>query len=219
MVKVDRDIMVLANPEIAQLPNWVIALGCRRRSGRRALSTAAGLLLAISSSISHDLLKGVFAPNISERQELLAARIAMAGAILVAGYLGLNPPGFAAQVVALAFGLAASSIFPALMMGIFAKRVNNSGAVAGMLAGLISTLVYIFWFKGWLFIKGTEMMANTPDNWLLGISPEAFGAVGAMINFAVAIGVSRATKAPPEHIQHLVEDIRVPKGAGAATDH
>ena len=158
-----------------------------------ALSTAAGLLLAISSAISHDLLKGMFMPRISERAELLAARIAMAGAIGVAGYLGLNPPGFAAQVVALAFGLAGSSIFPALMMGIFSKRVNNVGAVFGMLAGLGSTLVYIFWFKGWFFIKGTEMMANTPDNWFLGIAPEAFGAVGAAINFAVAIAVSRAT--------------------------
>ena len=218
MVKVDRDIMVLANPEIAQLPNWVIALVAAGGLAA-ALSTAAGLLLAISSAISHDLLKGVFAPNISEKGELLAARIAMAGSILLAGYLGLNPPGFAAQVVALAFGLAASSIFPALMMGIFAKRVNNTGAVVGMLAGLGSTLVYIFWFKGWFFIKGTEMMANTPDNWLLGIAPEAFGAVGALINFASAIVVSRMTQEPPEHIQHLVEDIRIPKGAGVAVDH
>ena len=218
MVKVDRDIMVLANPEIANLPNWVIALVAAGGLAA-ALSTAAGLLLAISSSISHDLLKGVFMPKITERQELMAARLAMAGAIGVAGYLGLNPPGFAAQVVALAFGLAASSIFPALMMGIFNKRVNNVGAIAGMLAGLGSTLVYIFWFKGWFFIKGTEVMANTPDNWFLGIAPEAFGAVGAMINFAVAIIVARATKEPPEHIQHLVEDIRIPAGAGAATGH
>ena len=218
MVKVDRDIMVLANPEIAQLPNWVIALVAAGGLAA-ALSTAAGLLLAISSAISHDLLKGVFAPNISEKGELLAARIAMAGSMLLAGYLGWNPPGFAAQVVALAFGLAASSIFPALMMGIFAKRVNNTGAVVGMLAGLGSTLVYIFWFKGWFFIKGTEMMANTPDNWLLGIAPEAFGAVGALINFASAIVVSRMTQEPPEHIQHLVEDIRIPKGAGVAVDH
>ena len=218
MVKVDRDIMVLANPEIAALPNWVIALVAAGGLAA-ALSTAAGLLLAISSSISHDLLKGIFMPKISERQELMAARIAMAGAIGVAGYLGLNPPGFAAQVVALAFGLAASSIFPALMMGIFNKRVNNVGAVAGMLAGLGSTLIYIFWFKGWFFIKGTEMMANTPDNWFLGIAPEAFGAVGALINFAVAIVVAKATQEPPEHIQQLVEDIRIPKGAGAATSH
>ena len=218
MVKVDRDIMVLANPEIASLPNWVIALVAAGGLAA-ALSTAAGLLLAISSAISHDLLKGLLMPNISERGELLAARISMAGAIGVAGYLGLNPPGFAAQVVALAFGLAASSIFPALMMGIFSKRVNNTGAVLGMLAGLGATLVYIFWFKGWFFIKGTEMMANTPDNWFLGIAPEAFGAVGAAINFAVAFAVSRATQEPPEHIQQLVEDIRVPRGAGAATGH
>ena len=164
-------------------------------------------------------MKGIFAKDISEKGELLAARIAMAGAIVVAGYFGLHPPGFAAQVVALAFGLAASSIFPALMMGIFNKRVNNTGAVMGMLAGLGSTLVYIFWFKGWFFIPGTEMAANTTDNHFLGIAPEAFGAVGAMINFATAILVSKVTKAPPEHIQHLVEDIRVPKGAGGATGH
>ncbi len=209
MIKVDRDIMVLANPEIARLPNWVIALVAAGGIAA-ALSTAAGLLLAISSSISHDLLKGIFAPGISDKTELMASRIAMAGSILVAGYLGLNPPGFAAQVVALAFGLAASSIFPALMMGIFSKRANNAGAVCGMLAGLGATLVYIFWFKGWFFIKGTEMLANTPDNWLFGISPEAFGAVGALINFVVAMVVSNMTAPPPEHIQHLVEDIRVP---------
>ncbi len=209
MIKVDRDIMVLANPEIARLPNWVIALVAAGGIAA-ALSTAAGLLLAISSSISHDLLKGIFAPGISDKTELMASRIAMAGSILVAGYLGLNPPGFAAQVVALAFGLAASSIFPALMMGIFSKRANNAGAVCGMLAGLGATLVYIFWFKGWFFIKGTEMLANTPDNWLFGISPEAFGAVGALINFVVAMIVSNMTAPPPEHIQHLVEDIRVP---------
>ncbi|MCW9033202.1 MAG: cation acetate symporter [Alphaproteobacteria bacterium] len=218
MIKVDRDIMVLANPEIAQLPNWVIALVAAGGLAA-ALSTAAGLLLAISSSISHDLLKGVFAPNITEKQELLAARISMAGAIAVAGYLGLNPPGFAAQTVALAFGLAASSIFPALMMGIFAKRVNNVGAVAGMLVGISATLLYIFTFKGWFFIPGTAMLANTPANHFMGISPEAFGAVGAMLNFAVALTVSKMTAPPPEHIQHLVEDIRIPKGASGAIDH
>ena len=217
-LKVDRDIMVLANPEIAKLPNWVIALVAAGGLAA-ALSTAAGLLLAISSSISHDLLKGIFAKDISEKGELLAARIAMAGAIVVAGWFGLHPPGFAAQVVALAFGLAASSIFPALMMGIFNKKVNNTGAVLGMLAGLGSTLIYIFWFKGWFFIPGTAMAANTPDNHFLGIAPEAFGALGAMINFATAIIISKMTKAPPEHIQHLVEDIRVPRGAGGAVDH
>jgi len=218
MTKVDRDIMVLANPEIAGLPNWVVALVAAGGIAA-ALSTAAGLLLAISSSISHDLLKGVFKPDISEKNELMAGRIAMAGAIIVAGYLGLNPPGFAAQVVALAFGLAASSIFPALMMGIFDKRANSSGAVAGMLAGLGSTLLYIFWFKGWFFIPGTEMAANTADNWLWGVSPEAFGAIGAIVNFVVAYAVSHSTAPPPEHIQHLVEDIRVPRGAGGAASH
>jgi cation/acetate symporter len=218
MVKVDRDIMVLANPEIANLPNWVIALVAAGGLAA-ALSTAAGLLLAISSAISHDVIKGMIAPGISEKKELLASRLAMAGAIAVAGYLGMNPPGFAAQVVALAFGLAASSIFPVLMMGIFNKNMNREGAIAGMLAGLLSTLIYIFWFKGWFFVPGTEMAANTADNWFLGISPEAFGAVGALINFAVAYAVSKVTTAPPEDIQHLVEDIRVPKGASAAVEH
>ena len=209
MVKVDRDIMVLANPEIAKLPNWVIALVAAGGIAA-ALSTAAGLLLAIASSISHDLLKGIIAPNMSDKGELLASRIAMSGAICVAGYFGLHPPGFAAQVVALAFGLAASSIFPALMMGIFVKRINNIGAVLGMLSGLGITLVYIFWFKGWFFVPGTAMAPNNAAHWFLGISPEAFGAVGAVVNFAVAYVVSGITPAPPEHIQHLVEDIRVP---------
>ena len=218
MVKVDRDIMVLANPEIAKLPNWVIALVAAGGLAA-ALSTAAGLLLAISSSISHDVIKGMINPDISEKNELLAGRIAMAGSIAVAGYLGMNPPGFAAQVVALAFGLAASSIFPALMLGIFVKGINNKGAIAGMLCGLLSTLLYIFWFKGWFFIPGTEMMANTPENWLWGIQPESFGAIGALINFFVAITVSVYTEDPPEHIQHLVEHIRIPKGSGSGMDH
>ena len=219
MVKVDRDIMVLANPEIANLPNWVIALVAAGGLAA-ALSTAAGLLLAISTAISHDVIKGMISPNISEQKELLASRLAMAGAIVVAGYLGMNPPGFAAQVVALAFGLAASSIFPALMMGIFNKNMDNIGAIVGMLVGLLSTLIYIFWFKGWFFIPGTAMAANTAENWFLGIKPEAFGAVGAMLNFASAYVVSKITPPPPEHIQHLVEDIRVPMGAGkAAADH
>jgi cation/acetate symporter len=218
MVKVDRDIMVLANPEIANLPNWVIALVAAGGLAA-ALSTAAGLLLAISTAISHDVIKGMIAPDISEKKELLASRLAMAGAIVVAGYLGMNPPGFAAQVVALAFGLAASSIFPALMMGIFNKNMDNIGAIVGMLTGLLSTLLYIFWFKGWFFIPGTEMAANTPDNWFMGISPEAFGAVGAMLNFTAAYVVSKFTPPPPEHIQHLVEEIRVPMGAGKAADH
>ncbi|MBT8047886.1 MAG: cation acetate symporter [Xanthomonadales bacterium] len=218
MVKVDRDIMVLANPEIAKLPNWVIALVAAGGLAA-ALSTAAGLLLAISSAVSHDLIKGMIVPGITEKKELLASRLSMAGAIAVAGYLGMNPPGFAAQVVALAFGLAASSIFPALMMGIFNKKMNREGAIVGMLVGLLSTLIYIFWFKGWFFVPGTEMAANTPDNWFMGISPESFGAVGAMLNFIAAIIVSKVTAAPPEHIQHLVEDIRVPKGSAAAVDH
>jgi len=218
MVKVDRDIMVLANPEIAQLPNWVIALVAAGGLAA-ALSTAAGLLLAISSAISHDLLKSTFMPHISEKQELMAARLAMAGAIAVAGYLGLNPPGFAAQVVALAFGLAASSIFPALMMGIFSSRINNTGAVAGMLAGLLSTLVYIFTYKGWFFVQGTNMLPNTPDNWFLGIAPEAFGAMGALINFVVAFVITNITAPVPKEIEEMVESIRVPKGAGAAQDH
>jgi len=218
MVKVDRDIMVLANPEIANLPNWVIALVAAGGLAA-ALSTAAGLLLAISTAISHDLLKRTFMPEISEKNELMSARIAMAGAIMVAGYLGLNPPGFAAQVVALAFGLAASSIFPVLMMGIFSTTVNKQGAIAGMLAGLLSTLLYIFSYKGFLFIPGTELLANTPDNWFLGIAPEAFGALGALLNFVVAFAVSKVTAPVPDEIRHMVEDIRVPKGAGGAQDH
>ena len=218
MTNIDRDIMVLANPEIARLPNWVIALVVAGGLAA-ALSTAAGLLMAISSAVSHDLLKGVFMPGISERAELLAARLSMAGAILVAGWLGLHPPGFAAQVVALAFGLAASSIFPALMFGIFNKRVNARGAIVGMLVGLTSTLVYIFMFKGWLFIPGTNTFPNTPDYWLFGIQPEAFGAVGALLNFVSAWVVSKLTAPPPEHIQHLVEDIRVPRATGTAAAH
>jgi len=218
MTKIDRDIMVLANPEIAKLPNWVIALVAAGGLAA-ALSTAAGLLLAISTSISHDLLKSMFMKDISEKNELLAARISMAGAIAVAGYLGLHPPGFAAQTVALAFGLAASSIFPALMMGIFNKRVNNTGAVVGMLVGLLSTLLYIFTYKGWFFLPGTNMLPNTTANHLFGIAPEAFGAIGAMLNFASATLVSKVTAPPPEHIQHLVEDIRIPKGSSGAIDH
>ena len=217
-LSVDRDIMVLANPEIAKLPNWVIALVAAGGLAA-ALSTAAGLLMAISSAVSHDLLKSTFTPDITEAQELLYARISMAVAIVIAAYLGLNPPGFAAQVVALAFGLAASSIFPALMMGIFSKRVNSKGAILGMIAGILSTLLYIFMYKGWFFIPGTNMLANTTANHFLGIAPEAFGAIGAIINFAVAYAVSSATEEPPEEIQDLVESIRIPKGAGGAVDH
>lgn len=215
---VNRDIIVLANPEIAALPGWVIALVAAGGLAA-ALSTAAGLLLAISSAVSHDVVKGTLAPNISEKGELLTARLAMAVAIAVATWLGLNPPGFAAQTVALAFGLAAATIFPALMMGIFSARVNNKGAVAGMLVGLIFTIVYIFLYKGWFFIPGTNQLSDTPDGWMFGISPLSIGAVGAMLNFAIAFTVSNATDEPPREIQELVESIRVPRGAGAATDH
>lgn len=218
MVTVDRDIMVLANPEIARLPNWVIALVAAGGLAA-ALSTAAGLLLAIASAISHDLLKGVFRPDISEKQELLASRIAMAGAIVLAGYLGFNPPYFAAGTVALAFGLAASSIFPALMMGIFSKRINKEGAIAGMVAGISVTLLYVFQHTGVMFIASTSYLGSMKANWFLGIEPNAFGAVGAAINFAVAFAVSHVTQAPPSHIQDLVEDIRVPSGAGDAASH
>ncbi|MEG3639037.1 sodium:solute symporter family protein [Magnetococcus sp. PR-3] len=210
---VDRDIMVLANPEIAQLPNWVIALVAAGGIAA-ALSTAAGLLLVISAGISHDLLKGTFAPGISEKQELLAGRIAAAVAVCVAGYLGANPPAFVAQVVAFAFGLAASSLFPVIIMGIFSTRMNREGAIAGMLVGLTFTMGYILYFKG-IFI--TPMAPNTPDNWLLGISPEGIGSIGMLLNFGTAFVVSRITKAPPAEIQHMVEDIRIPKGAGGAT--
>ncbi|MCC5859032.1 MAG: cation acetate symporter [Ectothiorhodospiraceae bacterium] len=210
ITRIDRDIMVLANPEIAGLPNWVIALVAAGGIAA-ALSTAAGLLLAISSAISHDLLKGTFTPNISQKGELLAARISMAGAILLAGYLGLNPPGFAAEVVALAFGLAAASLFPTLMMGIFFKKMNKEGAIAGMLAGLGTTLLYIFIFKGWFFFPQTAMLPDNPEGWILGINPTGFGVIGAVINFAVAYAVSKVTAPPPEHIQHLVESVRVPR--------
>ncbi|WP_067214833.1 sodium:solute symporter family protein [Marinomonas gallaica] len=217
-LNVNRDILVLANPEIANLPSWVIGL-IAAGGLAAALSTAAGLLLAISSAISHDLIKGSINPDITEKGELLAARVSMFFAIIIATYLGMNPPGFAAQVVALAFGIAAASIFPALMMGIFSKRVNSKGAVLGMLAGLGSTLVYIFTYLGWFFIPDTNTLANTPDNWLFGVSPLSFGAIGAVINFAVAFLVSSMTEDVPEEIQELVESVRYPKGAGGAVDH
>jgi cation/acetate symporter len=212
---VNRDIVVLANPEIALLPNWVIALVAAGGLAA-ALSTAAGLLLAISSAISHDLVKGVFNPNISEKGELMAGKIAMACSIVVAGYLGLNPPGFAAGTVALAFGIAASSLFPAIMMGIFSKKMNKEGAIAGMLAGLTITLFYVFAHKGLFFIKGTDYLPLIGGpNSFFGITPEAFGAIGALVNFAVAFVVDKFTKEPPEHIQHLVESVRTPRGAKA----
>lgn len=216
---VNADIMVLANPEIALLPNWVIALVAAGGLAA-ALSTAAGLLLAISSAVSHDLIKGVFNPNISEKSELLAGKISMAFAIVLAGYLGLNPPGFAAGTVALAFGIAASSLFPVIMMGIFSKTMNSTGAIVGMLSGLAVTLFYVFAHKGILFINGTEYLDLVGGaNGFFGITPEAFGTVGAIVNFVVAYLVSKVTAPPPEHIQHLVEDVRTPRGAGMATGH
>lgn len=218
MVTFNQDILVLANPEIAQLPGWVLAL-IAAGGLAAALSTAAGLLLAISSAISHDLLKSVFMPHISDKQELMYARISMGFAILLATYLGLNPPGFAAQVVALAFGLAAATLFPVLMMGIFSKRMNTAGAVSGMLVGLIATVLYIFTYLGWFFIPGTNMLPNTEEHWLWGISPLSFGTIGAVLNFATAFIVMKLTKAPPPEIQELVESVRVPRGAAGAIDH
>ena len=209
MIKVDRDIMVLANPEIAGLPNWVIALVAAGGLAA-ALSTAAGLLLAISSAISHDLLKGVFRPDISEKEELKASRFAMAASIAVAGYFGFNPPDFAAGTVALAFGLAASSIFPALMMGIFSKNINKEGAIAGMLAGIGITLLYVFQHKGIMFIQSTSFLGKMESNWFLGIEPNAFGAIGAMVNFIVAYIVSKKNDPPPKEIKEMVERIRLP---------
>ena len=212
---VNADIMVLANPEIARLPNWVIALVAAGGLAA-ALSTAAGLLLAISSAISHDLCKNIFMPDMSEKGELMAGKIAMACSIVVAGYLGLNPPDFAAGTVAIAFGLAASSIFPALMMGIFNKKMNKEGAMAGMLAGLFITMFYVFAHTGIFYIKGTEYFAMFGGkNFFVGIEPNAFGAIGALVNFAVAYVVSKITPECPEHIQHMVENVRTPRGAKA----
>ena len=219
MVKVDRDIMVLANPSIANLPNWVIALVAAGGLAA-ALSTAAGLLLAISSSISHDLLKGILTPDMTEKTELLTGRIVMSISILFAGYLGLNPPGFAAGTVALAFGLAASSIFPALMMGIFSRSMNDKGAIAGMCAGLGVTMLYVFQHKGIMFIPGTSFLGDMQADWFFGISPNAFGAVGAIVNFAVAFIVLKMTQPAPQEIRDLVDNFRSPHGeVAAAQDH
>lgn len=212
-VDIDRDIMVLANPEIAKLPGWVIALVAAGGIAA-ALSTAAGLLLVISSSISHDLLKKTFMPDITDKMELLAARGAAVLAIAVAGYLGINPPGFVAQVVALAFGLAASSLFPAILMGIFMKRMNREGAIAGMVSGLLFTVSYIAYFKSDWFGA-----VNTAEHWMLGISPEGIGSIGMVINFAVAMIVANLTKATPPSVQALVDDIRIPAGASEAQKH
>ncbi|QLC72696.1 cation acetate symporter [Pseudomonas sp. LPB0260] len=208
---VDRDIMVLANPEIANLPGWVIAL-IAAGGLAAALSTAAGLLLVISTSISHDLLKSAIKPNISEKGELLAARIAAGVAVVVAGLFGIYPPAFVAQVVAFAFGLAAASFFPAIVMGIFSKKMNKEGAIAGMVVGLAFTFSYIVYYK---FINPTA----GPNEWWFGISPEGIGTLGMLFNFAVSLVVSKVTAAPPDHIQHIIEDIRIPRGAGAAIDH
>ena len=210
LVKLDNDILVLANPEIANLPNWVIALVAAGGLAA-ALSTAAGLLLAISSAISHDLLKRTLMPQITERQELMASRLAMSLAVLGAGYLGLNPPGFAAGTVALAFGLAAASLFPALFLGIFSQRVTREGAILGMLSGISVTLMYVFQHKGIMFIPGTSFLGNLSPNWFFGIEPNAFGVVGEMVNFTVTLIVTRFTPAPPEEVRLLVESVRVPR--------
>ena len=212
---VDRDIMVLANPEIANLPNWVVALVAAGGLAA-ALSTAAGLLLVISTSISHDLIKKQLFPNISDKRELWIARFSSLLAVTVAGYFGINPPDFVASVVALAFGLAASSFFPAIVMGIFSKRMNKEGAITGMITGLVITIYYIARFKlGWIGSPET----STQDDWWFGISPEGFGTVGMIVNFVVSIVVSRFTAPPPEEVQEIVENIRIPSGAGEAVDH
>ncbi len=212
---VNADIIVLANPEIALLPNWVIALVAAGGLAA-ALSTAAGLLMAISAAVSHDLIKNVFVPDISEKNELLAGKVSMAVSIVVAGWLGLNPPGFAAGTVALAFGIAASSLFPAIMMGIFSKKMNKEGAMAGMLAGLFVTLFYVFAHKGIFFVKGTDYLDLIGGaNSFFGITPEAFGAIGALVNFAVAFAVDKVTPPPPAHIQAMVEAVRIPRGSKA----
>lgn len=209
-LSVDRDIMVLANPEIARLPNWVVALVAAGGLAA-ALSTAAGLLLVISTSISHDLVKNVIARGTTEKQELLYARIAAGFAVLAAGYFGINPPGFVAQVVAFAFGLAAASFFPAIILGIFSKKTNREGALSGMVVGIVFTAAYIIYFK---FVNPA---ANTADNWWFGISPEGIGTIGMILNFIVSLVISKFTKEPPENIQALIEDIRIPRGAREAT--
>ncbi|TMO85230.1 sodium:solute symporter family protein [Pseudoalteromonas spongiae] len=211
-VKIDRDIMVLANPEIADLPAWVIALVAAGGIAA-ALSTTAGLLLVISTSVSHDLLKRTFKPNISDKQELMAARLAAMVAIAVSAYFGINPPGFVASVVAFAFGLAAASFFPAIIMGIFSKRMNKEGAIAGMVCGIGFTAAYIIYFK---FVSPD---LNSAEHWLFGISPEGIGMIGMLVNFAVAIAVQKATSETPEEVQQMVEDIRNPKGSSAAHAH
>ena len=213
---IDKDIMVLANPEIANLPNWVIALVAAGALAA-ALSTAAGLLLVISASVSHDIIKKMINPNISEKGELWAARAAAAVAVIIAGYFGINPPGFVAAVVALAFGLAAASLFPAIILGIFDKKMNKEGAVAGMIVGLLLMLFYMLKFKFGIFDGGKEAVAGLKDGWWFGISPEGFGTIAMIVNFAVALIVKRFTPEPPLDVQEIVEHIRIPSGAGEAT--
>lgn len=215
---IDNDIMVLANPEIADLPNWVIAL-LAAGGLAAALSTAAGLLLVISSSVSHDLIKKMIKPDISEKGELWAARISATVAVVIAGYFGINPPGFVAAVVALAFGLAAASFFPAIILGVFYKKMNKEGAIAGMIVGLLFMLFYMLKFKFGIFDGGKTAVDALKANWWFGISPEGFGAIAMMVNFAVAIAVNTFTKEPPEHVQEIVENIRIPSGAGEAHHH
>lgn len=213
---VDRDIMVLANPEIADLPAWVIALVAAGGLAA-ALSTAAGLLLVISSSVAHDLFKNVFYPKINEKQELVAARFAAVGAVCVAGYFGINPPGFVAAVVALAFGLAAASFFPAIILGIFYKKMNKEGAIAGMIIGISLMIFYMLKFKFGVFDGGKAAVARLKAKWWFGISPEGFGFIAMLVNFAVSLIVNRFTEAPPVEVQEIVENIRIPSGASAAT--
>ncbi len=215
---VDRDIMVLANPEIANLPAWVIAL-VAAGSLAAALSTAAGLLLVISSSISHDLIKKILKPNISEKGELWAARGAATVAVVIAGYFGIDPPGFVAAVVALAFGLAAASFFPAIVLGIFYKKMNKEGAIAGMVVGISLMLFYMLKFKFGIFDGGKEAVAGLEKDWWFGISPEGFGSVAMLVNFIVSIVIMQFTPDPPESVQEIVEDIRIPIGAGEASNH
>jgi cation/acetate symporter len=208
---IDKDIMVLANPEIAKLPNWVVGLVAAGAMAA-ALSTAAGLLLVISTSVSRDLFR-TFKPDMSEKKELRIARIAAGGAVVLAGYFGVNPPGFVAEVVAFAFGLAAASFFPVIIMGIFSSRINKEGAIAGMVSGLVFTMAYIIYFK---FIS-PEM--NNAGHWWFGISPEGIGSLGMLLNFVVCYVVSKATPAPPQHVQDMIEEIRIPRGAGGAVEH
>ena len=217
-LQVNRDIMVLANPEIANLPAWVIALVAAGGLAA-ALSTAAGLLLVISSSVSHDLIKKVFKPDISEKGELWAARGAATVAVIIAGYFGINPPGFVAAVVALAFGLAAASFFPAIVLGIFYKKMNKEGAIAGMVIGISLMLFYMLKFKFGIFDGGKSAVAGLKEDWWFGISPEGFGSVAMVVNFIVSIAIMKFTPAPPVEVQKIVEDIRIPSGAGAASDH